>query len=200
MSENKGSKTSRPKLQNLEAKTQTKEKAQVIARTAQPGNVLLPRAVFYRTDLQPSERLVAGWLYDHLKPGTNIATGSQETIALETGLSTSTVQRALDGLWAKNIIISVEKNLKLNGYYLSYAMRIFPAEEPRKRSRTSSTKVAETKVIEATTTDNSAQSQASESDTPKIRTPKPSCPHCYGSGWMRLADRKGVQRCECKFI
>ena len=104
MSENKEGKASRPKFQNLKSKPKTADKAQSIARTAQPGNVLLPRSVFYRTDLQPSERLVAGWLYDHLKPGTNTATGSQDTIALETGLTRRTVLRALDKLWEKHII------------------------------------------------------------------------------------------------
>lgn len=185
MSENKEGKASRPKFQNLKSKSQTRDKPESIARTAQPGNVMLPRAVFYRNDLQPSERLVAGWLYDHIKPGTNTATGSQDTIALELGFTKPTVVKAIDSLWEKHIIISVEKNSKINGYYLSYDMRIFPSEEPRKRSRPRS---------------NNTSNQVKAKDIPnnKFSGANPSCTNCYGSGWHILKNRQGAKVCDCR--
>jgi hypothetical protein len=180
----------RPKFQNLKSTSKTKDKPESIARTAQPGNVMLPRAVFYRTDLQPSERLVAGWLYDHLKPGTNTATGSQDTIALELGLGKRSVIRAIDKLWAKHIIISVEKHLKMNGYYLSYDMRLFPSEESRKRSRPRSTKVI----------DSSDKPKSAKNDKTKLSGADPQCQYCYGSGWHILPDRRGTKVCDCRIL
>jgi hypothetical protein len=178
----------RPKFQTLKSKSQTKDKPESIARTAQPGNVMLPRAVFYRTDLQPSERIVGGWLYDHLKPGTNTATGSQDTIALETGLAKSTVIRAIDKLWEKHIIISIEKHLKMNGYYLSYDMRLFPSEETRKRARPRSTK----------TLANSDKPEVAKNDKAKLSSANPQCQSCYGTGWHILPNKQGTKVCDCR--
>jgi|CXWL01.1.fsa_nt_gi hypothetical protein len=178
----------RPKFQNLKSSSKSKDKPESIARTAQPGNVMLPRAVFYRTDLQPSERLVAGWLYDHLKPGTNTATGSQDTIALEMGLAKGTVIKAIDTLWEKHIIISVEKHLKMNGYYLSYDMRLFPSEETRKRSRPRSTK----------TLTNSDKPKAAKNDKTKLSSANPQCQSCYGTGWHILPNKQGTKICDCR--
>lgn len=180
----------RPKFQELKSKSESKEKPQSIARTAQPGNVILPRAIFYRTDLELSERMVAGWLYDHIKLGTNIATGSQDTIATQLGLNKRTVIRALDVLWEKNIIIFIEKHTKLNGYYLSYGMRLFPSEEPRKRSRPRSTKVVDNI--------NKPNPKTSTEDKPKLSAADPNCQYCFGSGWHRLPDRQGTQVCRCR--
>lgn len=180
----------RPKFQELKSKSENKDKPQSIARSAQPGNVMLPRGVFYRTDLQPTERLVAGWLYDHMKPGSNIATGSQDTIAGELGLNERTVRRALDTLWDKHIIISIDKNPKLNGYYLSYGMRLFPSEEPRKCSRPRSTKVVGSIEKPKTVTE----------EKPKVSTADPNCQYCYGSGWHILPNRQGTKVCRCKTI
>lgn len=180
----------RPKFQELKIKPENKDKPQSIARTAQPGNVMLPRAVFYRTDLQPTERLVAGWLYDHMKPGTNIATGSQDTIATELGIGKRTVIKALDTLWDKHIIISIDKNPKLNGYYLSYGMRLFPSEETRKRSRPRSTKVVGNIEKPKTVTE----------EKPKVSAADPNCQYCYGSGWHILPNRQGTKVCRCRNI
>ncbi len=149
---------------------------------------MLPRAVFYRTDLQPSERIVGGWLYDHLKPGTNTATGSQDTIALETGLAKSTVIRAIDKLWEKHIIISIEKHLKMNGYYLSYDMRLFPSEETRKRARPRSTK----------TLANSDKPEVAKNDKAKLSSANPQCQSCYGTGWHILPNKQGTKVCDCR--
>ena len=178
----------RPKFQNLKSSSKSKDKPESIARTAQPGNVMLPRAVFYRTDLQPSERIVGGWLYDHLKPGTNTATGSQDTIALETGLAKSTVIRAIDKLWEKHIIISIEKHLKMNGYYLSYDMRLFPSEETRKRARPRSTK----------TLANSDKPEVAKNDKAKLSSANPQCQSCYGTGWHILPNKQGTKVCDCR--
>jgi hypothetical protein len=191
MTETKQKRVLRPKCQNLKAKSEIKDKPQPIARTAQPGNVMLPRAVFYRTDLHPSERLVAAWLYDHMKPGSNIATGGQDTIALELGINERTVRRALDKLWDKHIIVSIEKNLKLNGYYLSYAMRLFPSEEPRKRSRPRPTNK---------TSDNSDKPTVAKEEKTKLSIANTECQYCYGSGWYILPNRQGTKICDCRII
>ena len=177
----------RPKFQNLKSKSKAKDKPESIARTAQPGNVMLPRAVFYRTDLQPSERLVAGWLYDHLKPGTNTATGSQDTIALELGLTRRTVIKAIDKLWEKHIIMSIEKHPKINGYYLSYDLRVFPPETSRNSSRPRSKNIP-----------NTDKPKTTPNKKPKLSPANPNCPNCYGSGWHILPNRQGSKVCECR--
>src|SRR6185436_12452618 len=127
-----------------------------------------PRAVAYHPELSLSEKFVALWLYDHLKPGTNIATGSQELIAEELGIWDRTVRTAIDGLWKKHIIINIEKHPKQGGgHYLSYDMRIFPLDEPRTKPRPRF-------KTNAKTTKNTKNSTLQ---------PNPDCTFCHGTGW-----------------
>ncbi len=175
----------RPKLGVIQGNPNAPDKPERIARLAQPGEVLLPRAVFYCQDLKPTTRLVAGWLYDHMKPGTHTATGGQDKIAQELGISRPTVLSALDELWAKHVIMKVERHQKKGGgYYLSYEMRVFLDEKPRKinRPKLKLPKVAKKKVVKP------------------IPSVDPKCPKCNGTGWAYVDGAPGVQRCECGLL
>ena len=175
----------RPKLQDIQASENLPSKPEKIRRTAQPGNVLFPRAIFYRNDLHPSTRLVAGWLYDHLKPGTNTATGSQTTIAQELGLTKLTVLRAIKELWETHIIMTTEKHNKTGGgFYLSYEMRIFPSDQPRKQKPTH--KKYTTKIMKP------------KRAKKHVLKPETECQVCYGTGWHILENRQGAKPCICK--
>jgi hypothetical protein len=177
----------RPKLEDIKASENQPSKSEKIRRTAQPGNVPFPRAVAYHTDLSNPAKLVAMWLYDHLKPGTNIATGSQDTIAEEMSLGKRTVIYALNELWEKHIIMQTEKNNKTGGgYYLCYQMRIFPNDQPRKQ------KPIHTKQQKHTYKTRKTKKSASN--------PKPDCQLCYGTGWHILENRQGAKPCACKTV
>src|SRR5689334_1704457 len=99
----------RPKLKSINGNNDVPTVTPKVRRIAQPGEVLFPRAVAYRTDIKPVTRLVALWLYDHLAPGTNLANGSQKLIAEELGLHKETVIKALDELWSKRVIVKIER-------------------------------------------------------------------------------------------
>lgn len=163
----------------------TPSKPEKIRRTAQSGNVPFPRAVAYDPNLSLSAKSVALWLYDHLKPGTNIATGSQITIAEDLVLGERTVRQALDELWKNHIIMQIEKNNKLGGgYYLSYHMRIFPSGETRKpRPNYNQTP---------------AKLNYQRRKKKPIPTPQTDCSLCYGTGWQITVNPRGAKPCACK--
>lgn len=182
MTEKKGNPFSRPKLETIQSSENPPSKPQKIRRTAQPGNVPFPRAIAYHPDLSWPAKLVAMWLYDHLKPGSNTATGSQTTIAEDLRICEKSVRKAIDELWKKHIIMNLEKHSKQGGsYYLSYYMRIFPLDSDRTKSRprfTDTTKRKRTK---------NASSK-----------PNPECSLCYGTGWQILENKQGAKPCVCK--
>lgn len=188
---NEARKENRPKLQSIPGNQDDATVTPKIRRIAQPGDVLFPRAVAYRDDLKLTTRFVALWLYDHLQPGTNLANGSQDLIAEELGLTRRTVIKSLDELWNKRIITKIERmNKKGGGYYLCYGMQMFPSDSPRisKRPRKQRVKqYGQHKKAPQDVKPNSQQPTQSEQ----------SCPKCYGSGWERLQDHKGVRRCNC---
>lgn len=180
----------RPKLQSIEGNPSVATVTPKIRRIAQPGDVLFPRVVAYRTDLKPTSRLVAMWLYDHLQPGTNLANGSQELIAEELGLGFRTVLRALDELWKRRIITKIERmNKKGGGFYLCYGMQMFPTDSPRVSNRPRKERVKQSNQRKK------AQDVKSNSQQPDQA--EQSCTKCLGSGWERLPERKGVRRCDC---
>jgi biotin operon repressor len=180
----------RPKLQSLDGNPSVATVTPKIRRIAQPGDVLFPRVVAYRTDLKPTARLVAMWLYDHLQPGTNLANGSQELIAEELGMHRETVIKALDELWGKRIITKIERiNKKGGGYYLCYGMQMFPSDSPRVIQRPRKQRVKQF-----------GQHKKAQDVKPKPQQPtqsEQSCNKCYGSGWERLPNHQGVRRCNC---
>ena len=183
----------RPKLKSIDGNSDAPTVTAKIRRIAQPGDVLFPRAVAYRTDVKPNARLVALWLYDHLAPGTNVANGSQELIAEELGISFSTVLRALDELWKHRIITKIERiNKKGGGFYLCYGMQMFPSDSPRVNNRPRKKRVKQPN--QHTNLDKNTQSVETETQQPKQSEP---CAKCYGSGWERLPNRQGVRRCGC---
>lgn len=186
MAEKRGNSFSRPQSRNIKSSENPASKPEKIRRTAQPGNAPFPRAVAYHTTLSMAAKLVALWLYDHLKPGTNIATGSQELIAEELVICEKTVRSAIDELWKKHIIINVEKHPKQGGsYYLSYDMRIFPLDEPR------------TKLRPRFKT-NAKSTKSTKSSTSLPNQPNQECPFCYGTGWHILENKQGAKPCVCK--
>lgn len=179
----------RPKLTSLDGNLDHPTSTPKIRRIAQPGDVLFPRAVAYRTDLTLSARMVALWLYDHLAPGTNVANGSQDLIGEELGLTRRTVIKALDELWDKRIITKIErKNKKGGGFYLCYGMQMFPNDTPRfKRPRKQRVKQF-----------GQHSNDKKIKDTPQeIKKADENCSKCYGSGWEFLPNRQGARRCDC---
>jgi hypothetical protein len=185
MSKNEDNPANRPKLHSIQGNPDLPTVTPKVRRIAQPGEVLLPRAVAYRTDLTPVTRLVALWLYDHMKPGSNVATGSQLTIAEDLGITDRSVRNALDELWKKHIIMGIESHSKTGGgYYLSYVMRVFPSEVPRKQRL--NRKKRSVKINTKKHTKNDGFS------------PKADCPLCYGTGWHILENKQGAKSCDCK--
>lgn len=183
MTENKGNPFSRPKSRNIKSSENPPSKAEKIRRVAQAGNVPFPRAVAYDPNLSLYEKFVALWLYDHLKPGTNIATGSQELIAEDLCVCKNTVIAALDKLWKKHIIINIEKHPKQGGgHYLSYDMRIFPLDEPRTKPRPRF----------------KTNPQTTKRTKNSTLQPKADCTFCYGTGWHILENKQGAKPCVCK--
>ena len=177
----------RPKLENIQASENPPSKPEKIRRTAQPGNVPFPRAIAYHPDLSMSAKLVAMWLYDHLKPGTNTATGSQDTIAQELCLTKKTVREALDELWTTHLIMTTQKHNKTGGgYYLSYEMRLFPSDQPRKQKTGN--------------TGNHTKNYKPRKAKKSVSVPKADCQFCYGSGWHILENRQGAKPCDCKML
>lgn len=170
--------TARPTLRLLQASDETASRLAKIPRSAQPGDVPLPRAVLYRTDLKPTARLVAAWLYDHCAPGTHIATGAQTTIAADLGMTDRTVRTALDALWRAHVLMSVEQRRKRGGgYYLAYGMRAYPLDTPRRRRKP-------------------RLSTARPARTARTEPPaRPTCARCGGTGWERCAEISAVRRC-----
>lgn len=180
----------RPKLQSIDGNPDLPTVTPKIRRIAQPGDVLFPRAVAYRTDVKPVTRLVALWLYDHLQPGTNLANGSQKLIAEELGLHRETVIKALDELWGKRIITKIERmNKKGGGFYLCYGMQLYPTDSPRVSNRPRKQRVKQPNQHKK------AQDVKSKSQQPDQA--EQSCTKCYGSGWERLPEHQGVRRCNC---
>lgn len=180
----------RPKLKSINGNNDVPTVTPKIRRIAQPGDVLFPRAVAYRTDLKPTSRLVAMWLYDHLQPGTNLANGSQELIAEELGLGFCTVLRALDELWKRRIITKIERmNKKGGGFYLCYGMQMFPTDSPRVSNRPRKERVKQSNQRKKAQDVKSNQQQPNQAEQ--------SCTKCLGSGWERLPERQGVRRCDC---
>jgi Helix-turn-helix domain len=187
---NEAKEENRPKLQSIAGNPDAATVTPKIRRIAQPGDVLFPRAVAYRADLKATTRFVAMWLYDHLQPGTNLANGSQELMAEELGLGKNTILRALDELWQKRIITKIERiNKKGGGFYLCYGMQMFPSDSPRVIKRPRKQRVKQFGQHKQSQDVKSNPQQPTQSDQ--------SCPKCYGSGWERLPDRKGVHRCDC---
>lgn len=177
----------RPKLGLIQGNPEAPDKPDRVRRVAQPGEILLPRVVFYRSDLKPTTRLVAGWLYDHLKPGTHTATGSQKTIAEELGLTKPTVIKALDELWKNHIIMSTtHQSREGGGYFLTYEMRVFPQGEERKRHRPRVKKAGNNKVAKA----------SKAADQPQVASAV--CPKCRGTGWEYNNEIRASRPCECR--
>jgi predicted transcriptional regulator len=180
----------RPKLQSIDGNPDLPTSTPKIRRIAQPGDVLFPRVVAYRTDLKPTSKLVAMWLYDHLQPGTNLANGSQDLIAEELGLTRRTVIKALDELWDNRIITKIERiNKKGGGFYLCYGMQMFPSDSPRVKQRPRKQRVKQFGLHKKVQDVKSNQQQPNQAEQ--------SCTKCLGSGWERLPERKGVRRCDC---
>jgi hypothetical protein len=187
---NEAREQTRPKLQSIAGNQDGATVTPKIRRIAQPGDVLFPRAVAYRTDVKPTARLVAMWLYDHLQPGTNLANGTQELIAEELGLGFCTVLRALDELWKHRIITKIERmNKKGGGYYLCYGMQMFPSDSPRVSNRPRKQRVKQSNQHK------NAQGVKTKAQQPTQQ--EQSCPKCYGTGWERLPELNGVRRCDC---
>jgi hypothetical protein len=180
----------RPKLQSIEGNPSIATVTPKIRRIAQPGDVLFPRAVAYRTDVKPTARLVAMWLYDHLQPGTNLANGTQGLIAEELGLCLNTVLKALDELWKHRIITKIERmNKQGGGFYLCYGMQMFPTDSPRVSNRPRKQRVKQFGQHK--------KAQNVKSNPQQIAQAEQSCTKCLGSGWERLPERQGVRRCDC---
>jgi biotin operon repressor len=185
MSKNEDNSTKRPKLHSIQGNPDLPTVTPKVRRIAQPGEVLLPRAVAYRTDLKPTSRLVALWLYDHMQPGSNVATGSQPTIAEDLGIGEKSVRRAVEELWKKHIIMGIEAHNKTGGgYYLSYVMRVFPSEVPRKQRLKHKKQHVKINTKKHTKND--------------VFSPKADCPLCYGTGWHILENKQGAKSCDCK--
>jgi predicted transcriptional regulator/rubredoxin len=88
------------------------------------------REVFYRKGLSVSARLVAIWLYDHLKPGGNEATGGQDLIAEDLGITTKTVRSAVKELYRYGVIISIDRQQNSRGGFFNiYKMRIYEQKQ-----------------------------------------------------------------------
>lgn len=184
----------RPKLTSLDGNLDNPTSTPKIRRIAQPGDVLFPRAVAYRTDLTLSARMVALWLYDHLAPGTNVANGSQDLIGEELGLCLNTVLKALDELWKNRIITKIErKNKKGGGFYLCYGMQMFPSDSPRVNNRPRKQRVKQLNQH----TNQDKKERNVKSNTQEIKKADENCSKCYGSGWEFLPKRQGARRCDC---
>jgi hypothetical protein len=180
----------RPKLTSLDGNSDAPTNTPKIRRIAQPGDVLFPRAVAYRTDLTLSARMVALWLYDHLAPGTNVANGSQDLIGEELGLTRRTVIKVLDELWKHRIITKIERiNKKGGGFYLCYGMQMFPNDNPRTSNRPRKQRV---KQFGQHSNDKKVKDTSQE-----IKKADENCSKCYGSGWECLPKRQGARRCDC---
>lgn len=189
MSNNNARPDARPKFGLIQGNPDAPDKPDRVRRVAQPGEILLPRAVFYRTDLKLSARMVAGWLYDHLKPGTHTATGSQKTIAEDLGLTKRTVIKALDELWKTHIVMNIGQQSKEGGgYFLVYEMRVFPQDQERKRRRPRVKGAGKNKVAKASKAAGQPQPSASSAV----------CPKCRGTGWEYNDELRASRPCECR--
>jgi hypothetical protein len=95
-------------------------------RTTQMGNFHAPRAVLYDGRLNNTTRLVACWLYDHMRPGDHVATGAIATIAQDLKIGTNSVQRAIKELAKFRIILTISQELNNHKVpFNQYRMRIY---------------------------------------------------------------------------
>ena len=126
-------------------------------------------------------------------------------------VSVRTVERTMDHLHKKGVILSQQKRRKRGGgYFLEYRLRPFmpeggrKSERPRMNEQIASTRDARSqsapslsvpaaKIPSAVTTAPTLTQQAAAST--------PTCEACYGTGWAAVSvggEHKGVRRCACR--
>jgi hypothetical protein len=163
-------------------------------RTTQMGNFHAPRAVLYDGRLNNTTRLVACWLYDHMRPGDHVATGAIATIAQDLKIGTNSVQRAIKELAKFRIILTISQELNNHKVrYNEYRMRIY--DEGAKKLA-----LVKPKAATASTPKCSPVKKAApvvESDK-KIRSYGGRCGLCLGRGLvMSLKTRKEIPCPNC---
>lgn len=167
-------------------------------RCEQAGFVPFPRFVLYKKGLSAKAKLIAAFLYDHLKPGSNEATGSQDLIAVELELNKRTVQLAIQELYKHHIVMNITRMPNSRGgFYNVYAMRVYDYPELRDCSKIKSFTKTSDKCEKLSKT---IQKKAKNG---KLGVPQPSdtsiCPDCRGTKWVVVKETKSSRRCTtCK--
>ena len=163
-------------------------------RSESYGFMPTPREVFYKKSLSATEKLVALWLYDHLKPGTHIATGGQCLIADDLQLNKRTVALAIKQLEKYAIILTTTRYPNSRGgYFNAYSMRIYDNVVPRESENVKRFVLREDKaemtakdIARKVKTGKLGRSGEGENET---------CPRCQGTKWEQVQGTRDSRRC-----
>lgn len=187
----------KPKLQSVVFKSDKPdpEKKRPARRSEQLGFHSPPRAVLYNKNLSGNEKQVAQFLYDHLRPGTNIATGSYETIGEDLGLGKHAVMLCIRELFTHRVIKGIEKVLNSRGgYFHEYRMEMYGCGKLRDAS-----KIKEFKPKVDPVADHSQKilkKVASGKLGSPVETDSGQCADCNGTRWITVPGTRSVKLCE----
>jgi predicted transcriptional regulator len=181
------SKVKEPKTVTFTKSKADKDAQRPNRRSEQHGVMHNPfREVFYRKGLSLSARVIALWLYDHLKPGTNEATGSQELIASDLEVNRKTVRKAINELYTRGVIISIDRQQNSSGGFFNiYKMRIY--EQKQRDTR---------KILKLVKPSAKQEIKKAEKTKPVMgETRLDVCPTCKGTGWEYNSVERVSRRC-----
>lgn len=163
-------------------------------RSENLGFLHVPRPVLYNKNLSLSAFRVACFLYDHLAPRGNLATGSLDTIANDLGIGRYTVQRAIRELFRYHIIMSVTKQENSRGgYYNEYTMRVYDYPKLRASPILTYTKKPESDAEKlAKKLCKKAKNDTSNSVEPSHTI---QCNTCRDTRWVQVEGQRASKRC-----
>lgn len=165
-----------------------------LKRSEQAGFSQTPRAVKYKKGLSVYSHRVVDFLYDHMKPGTNEASGGIETIAQEMDISRASVVRAIKELYRHHIIMNITRMPNSRGgYFHVYHMRVYDYPSLRETGRLIKFDKPQT---DAQQTAESIKKKVAKGKLPITENPKAElCSVCNGTGLEYVKEFRASRPC-----